>query len=33
MEYGKLKLAKEFGVSKSVISRILDGKSWKVSSN
>ena len=31
MEYGKLKLAKEFGVSKSVISRILDGKSWKTS--
>lgn len=31
MEYGKLKLAKEFGVSKAVISRILDGKSWKTS--
>ncbi len=31
MEYGKLKLAREFGESKSVISRILDGKSWKTS--
>ena len=30
MEYGKLKLAKEFGVSKTVISRILHGKSWKI---
>ncbi len=28
--YGKEKLAKEFGVSRSVIYRILQGKSWKV---
>lgn len=28
-EYGILKLAKEFGVSKSVIRRIIEGKSWK----
>lgn len=28
--YGKDKLAKEFGVSKSVILRILRGESWKI---
>jgi len=28
--YGKDRLAKEFGVSKSVILRILRGKSWKI---
>lgn len=28
-EYGKKKLSKEFGVSPSVIHRILNGKSWK----
>lgn len=28
-EYGILKLANEFGVSKSVIRRIIQGKSWK----
>lgn len=27
--YGKLKLAKEYGVSPSVIYRIVKGKSWK----
>ena len=27
--YGKLKLAKEYGVSPSVIYRIIKGKSWK----
>jgi len=27
--YGKLKLAKEYGVSPSVIYRIVNGKSWK----
>lgn len=33
MEYGKLKLAKEFKVSKSVIRRILEGKSWNKLNN
>jgi hypothetical protein len=28
--YGKEKLAKEFGVSKSVILRIIRGESWRV---
>lgn len=32
-EYGKMKLAREFGVSKSVIGRIIDGKSWKKLNN
>lgn len=27
--YGKAKLAKEYGVSRSVIFRILNGQSWK----
>jgi hypothetical protein len=27
--YGKAKLAKEYGVSRSVISRIVKGQSWK----
>ena len=29
--HGKLKLAKEYGVSKSVIHRIIQGESWKIS--
>ena len=31
-EYGKKRLAKEFGVSKAVISRILNNESWKIKS-
>jgi hypothetical protein len=31
-EYGKLKLAKEYGISKSVIHRIIKGESWKIDS-
>lgn len=29
-EYGKKRLAKEFGVSKAVITRILNHQSWKI---
>jgi hypothetical protein len=31
--YGKKRLAKEYGVSQSVVLRILRGKSWKVYEN
>lgn len=31
-EYGKKRLAKEFGVSKAVITRILNNESWKIKS-
>lgn len=30
--YGKKRLAKEFGVSKAVITRILNNESWKIKS-
>ena len=31
-EYGKKRLAKEFGLSKAVITRILNNESWKIKS-